>query len=144
MSDEYKPSPVFWGLGIAFLLWNAFGCYMYYLDKTLSDAKYAEAYGEPMAAIRDAYPAWATAAYAIAVFGGLLAAILFLMRKKLALPLFILSLIAAIISFSWGFITPEFKEAAGNSHWVMPVIVIVIGLIEIFVARKKVNKGILT
>ena len=144
MSDDYKPGPLFWIAGIVFLLWNAFGCYMYYLDKTLSDAKYAEAYGEPLAAIRDAYPAWATAAYAIAVFGGLLAAILFLMRKKLALPLFVLSLIAAIISFSWGFMTPAFKEAAGSSHWVMPAIVVALGVVEILVTRNKVGKGILT
>ena len=144
MSEGKKVSPLFWVVGAVFLIWNAFGCYMYYLDKTLSDAKYAEAYGEPLAAIRDLYPAWATAAYAIAVFGGLLAAILFLMRKKLALPVFVISLIAAIISFSWGFMTPEFKEAAGGNHWVMPVVVIVIGLVEVFVTRMKVQKGILS
>jgi len=144
MSETNRVSPLFWVVGILFLLWNAFGCYMYYLDKTLSDAKYAEAYGEPLAALRDAYPAWATAAYAIAVFGGLLAAILFLMRKKLAFPLFVLSLIAAIISFSWGFMTPEFKAAAGSSHWVMPAIVVGLGIFEVFVSRMKVNKGILT
>lgn len=143
MTDQTKPGPLFWILGVLFVLWNGFGCYAYYLDKTLSDAKYAEMYGEPLAALRDAYPAWATAAYAIAVFGGLLAAILFLMRKKLAFPLFVLSLICAIISFIWGFITPEFKEAAGPSHWVMPAIVVALGLLEVFFSKMKVSKGIL-
>ena len=143
MTDQTKPSPLFWVIGGLFFLWNAFGCYMYYLDKTLSAEKYAAAYGEPLAALRDAYPAWATAGYAIGVFGGLLAAILFLMRKKLAFPLFVISLIGAIVSFSWGFMSPEFKEAAGSSHWVMPAIVVIIGLFEIFVTRKKINKGIL-
>lgn len=144
MTEQRNVSPLFWVIGMLFLLWNAFGCYLYYMDQTMSEAAYAEAYGAPLAAVRDIYPSWATAAYAIAVWGGLLAAILFLLRKKLALPLFVVSLVAAIISFSWGFMTPEFKAAAGSNHWVMPVIVIGLGLVEVFVSRMKVAKGILS
>lgn len=111
---------------------------MYVFDKTLSDEKYTEMYGEAMTATRDIYPLWATGAYAIAVWGGLLAAICLLLRKKVALPLFVISLIAAIICFIPVFTESAFAEASEGTHWVMPVIVVVLGLIEIWWTRRKI------
>lgn len=143
MSDTNKPSILFWIIAVLFLLWNLFGCYLYYLDVTLSDTAYAEAYGEAMAAVRSKYPAWSIAAYAIAVWGGLIASILLLLRKKFAVPLFVVSLIAAIVSFIWGMTNEEARAAAGNTALVMPVIVVAIGAFEIWFARKKAAKGIL-
>lgn len=144
MSDGMKPPTAFWVLGVLFLLWNAFGCYLYYMDNTMTDAAYAEAYGQAMVDVKHLYPSWATAGYAIGVWGGLVAAIMFLLRKKLALPIFILSLVGAFVSFVWVFINAEYKAAAGSTFWVMPVIVLAIGVFEIWVSRKKIAKGYLT
>ena len=80
-------------VGIIFLLWNLIGCLMYVLNKMTPVEKVAETQGPVMAAALEAYPAWATGANAIAVWVGLIAAICLLMRKKIAFPLFILSLI---------------------------------------------------
>ena len=143
MSNNHtKTTPaVFWVVGIIFLLWNILGCGMYLMDKMTSDAKYAEMYGEAMAATRDIYPAWATGAYALAVWGGLLAAICLLLRKKISLPLFVLSLIAAIICFIPVFTESAFAEASEGTHWVMPVIVVLLGLVEIWWVRRKISDG---
>jgi len=143
MSNARKPSLWFWIAGLAFLIWNVFGCYIYYIDRTLDDAAYAASYGEAMLAIRDQYPVWAISAYAIAVWSGLLAAILFLIRKKVAVPFFIISLIMAGLSFVWPTITPEARAASGEAFWVMPVIVLTLGLVEVLVSRRKVRNGIL-
>lgn len=142
-----KPSVLFWILGVLFLLWNAFGCFIYVMDKMMNDAALLEYYkenGQAMLDARHAYPAWATAAYAIAVWGGLLAAILYLLRKGLSVKLFALSLIAAAICFIPTFTNPTVKAGGGESYWVMPVIVIVLGLIEIWWSRKKKAEGYLT
>ncbi|WP_409433164.1 hypothetical protein ACJ3XI_01320 [Litorimonas sp. RW-G-Af-16] len=136
-----KPTTMFWILGGLFLLWNVFGCYMYYLDMTLSDAAYAESYGEAMAALRDQYPTWSVAAYAIAVWGGLAAAILYLLRKAWCVPVFILSLIAAVLSFAWGLTNAEMREAAGTMGWAMPLIVVTAGIFEIWWSRKMKGHG---
>ncbi len=96
-----------------------------------------------MAAVREIYPAWSIAAYAIAVWGGLLAAVLLLLRKKRAFPFFILSLIAAIISFSWGMTNAQAKAAAGSTGWVMPLIVVVIGSFEVWWTKRQVSGGLL-
>ena len=131
-------------VGIIFLLWNLFGCIMYIFDKMTSDEKYAKLYGDAMAATREVYPAWATGAYAIAVWGGLIAAICLLLRKKIAMPLFILSLIAAIICFIPTFTEPLFAEATGGTHWVMPMIVVFLGLVEIWWTRRKISDGLIS
>ena len=146
MSDTQTKNvgALFWILGVLFLLWNGFGCFIYYLDQTLSDAAYIEAYGEGMATLRHEYPTWSVAAYAIAVWGGLIAAILYLLRKRWAAPLFVVSLVTAIVSFIWGFTNADYKAAAGGQFWVMPVIVVVLGLLEVLWSRKKVADGTLS
>lgn len=139
-----KPGALFWIVGALFLIWNLFGCYLYYMDMTMSPQAYAETYGEAMAQLREIYPVWSVAAYAVAVWGGLLAAILYLLRKSWAARIFVVSVIAAAISFIWGFTSADYKAAAGSSFWVMPVIVVLLGLFEVWWSRKKAAQGYLS
>lgn len=141
-----KPGALFWAMGLFFLAWNGFGCAMYVMDRLMSDTALVEFYGEngqAMLDARNAYPIWATACYALAVWVGLLASIFYLLRKKLALTLFIVSLIAAIICFIPSFTNAVVKASGGDSFWVMPVIVVLLGLFEIFWSRKMVANGII-
>ena len=50
-----------------------------------------------------ALPGWFTAVYAAAVGGGLLGSLALLFRSKLALPLFVISLVAVIVQFGYVF-----------------------------------------
>lgn len=145
MTNEHanKAGAIFWVLGGIFLIWNLFGCAAYVMDVTMSDEAYIKAYGEAMAAVRDKYPAWSYAAYATAVWSGLIASILLLMRKKISAPIYILSLIAAVISFYWGLTNEEARAAAGDTAFFMPVLVVVLGVIEIWWAKKKTADGTL-
>lgn len=138
-----KPSTLFWILGIIFLLWNLMGCGIYLMDTMMSDAAYVEAYGAEMAAAREFYPTWATGAYAIAVWGGLVAAILFLLKKRLSVSLFVLSLLAAVICFIPNFTNETLRAAGGSTFWVMPVIVVLIGIFEVWFSRLQRAKGVL-
>lgn len=147
MSDEIetKPGTAFWVVGVLFLLWNLFGCAMYLFDATASDeALRAMENGEAWIAAKAVYPMWAQAAYAIAVWGGLLAAILLLLKKKLAVPLFVVSLIAAIICFIPNFTMAEMKAMDPDTYWLMPIIVVLLGLFEIWWSKKQRARGILS
>jgi len=136
---------LFWGVGILVLLWNLFGCAIYLMDKFATDATLlAMENGEAMVASRDFYPIWATAAFAIAVWGGLCAAIMLLMRKRLSVILYVVSLAAAIICFIPTFTMPVVKAAGGSTYWVMPVIVVVLGMFQIWWSRKMAAKNIIT
>jgi len=141
--DKAKPGALFWILATLFVIWGLIGCSIYLTEMMLSDEAYAQAFGPELAAVRDVYPTWGLSAYAIAVWSGLLAAILFLLRKRLSVIIFTVSLIAAIIGFIPTFTNTVLRDAAGSSFWVMPLIVVAIGIIEILYSRKQAGQGLL-
>lgn len=141
--DNTKPGALFWILAIVFVIWGLIGCSMYVTEMMMSDEAYATAFGAELAAVRDVYPTWGLSAYAIAVWSGLLAAIVFLLRKRLSVTIFTISLIAAIIGFIPTFTNSVLRDAAGSSFWVMPLIVVLIGIIEILYSRKQASAGVL-
>ncbi len=85
----------FWVIGAVALIWNAMGV-MNYLMQMNADA--VAAYSASARAIIEGRPAWATGAFAIAVFGGTLACLLLLLRKSTAYYLFIASLLGVIVT----------------------------------------------
>lgn len=145
MSDNFsiKPSVWFWVFAVLFVLWGIMGCSMYLLEMMMSDEAYAEAFGAELAEVRDVYPVWGIAGYAMAVWSGLLASILFILRRRLSSTLFIVSIVAAIIGFIPSFTIPALRDAAGPGFWVMPLIVVALGAFEVFYSRKQAAKGIL-
>jgi len=86
-------------------------------------------------------PAWAIGAFAVAVFSGLIASILLILRKKWARLIFIVSIIAAIAQFiNWLFISDAIA-VFGPTTYIMPIVVISIGIYEILFAKKGISKG---
>jgi len=145
MSDDasVKPTTLFWVVAALFLIWGLMGCGIYLAEVIPSDEKYAEMFGEDYASVRHLVPTWGIAGFATAVWSGLLASILFILRKRLSVPVFILSLVAAIIGFLPVFTNSTIREAYGPSFWVMPLIVVSLGIFEIFYSRKQRANGIL-
>jgi len=82
----------FWAIAVVGLLFNLMGC-ANFLSQMSSEmvASMPEAYR----AIVENRPAWATGAFAIAVFGGALGGILLLLKKSAAYYVFIASLVGA-------------------------------------------------
>jgi len=66
-----------------------------------------------------------------------------MLRKRLAVTVFVISLIAGLISFSWSIMNAEARTASGDMFWLMPVLVLVLGLFEIFWSRKMAARGII-
>ncbi len=84
-----------WAVGVGGLLWNGFGAFDYFMTNTKGDAYLAAAGMTPeQIAYWHSMPAWMTGVWAIGVWGGVLGAVLVLMRTKLAVPVFIASLVA--------------------------------------------------
>ena len=87
-----KPPIWFWVIAVVALVWNLMGVMAYIGQAYMTEAE-LNALPEVEQALYANYPAWATAAFAIAVFGGAIASIALLLRKKLAKTLFLISLI---------------------------------------------------
>ena len=140
MNTSVKPPVWFWVVSVIALLWNLFGV-MNYLNQAFNQVALLETMDQAQREAFEGIPAWATAAFAIAVFSGTLASIGLLLRKKWAHPLFIISLIAAVAQFiHWLFISNA-VEAFGPSTYGMPVMVILVGIFFIFFAKKGIEKS---
>ncbi|MCR9229167.1 MAG: hypothetical protein NXH90_17235 [Flavobacteriaceae bacterium] len=140
MTTSVKPPVWFWVVNVIALLWNLIGA-MNYLNQAFNQEALLESMDQAQREAFEGIPAWATAAFAIAVFSGTLACIGLLLRKKWAKLLFIVSLIAAVAQFiHWLFISNA-VEAFGPSSYTMPVIIIGIGIYLIYFSKKGIEKG---
>ena len=134
-TNNFADSPRwFIAAAIAVLLWEIFGCTMYILQVTADQASLPP----EQAAMWAATPEWSIAAYAIAVWVGLAGAVLLLMRRRLAEPLLLISLLAVLVQFSSLLLVPAVREATPGGAWVMPVgIIIVCTAIWLFARRAR-------
>ena len=124
----------FTAAAIAALLWEIFGCTMYVLHVTGDPADLPA----EQAAMWAATPAWSVGAYAVAVWVGLIGAVLLIMRRRLAEPLLLVSLVAVLVQFSSLLVVPELREVTPPGAWVMPAgIIIVCAAIWLFARRAK-------
>src|SRR5438034_5122800 len=84
----------FWIIGAVALIWNVMGVINFF-GQMNADA--LAAMPKAQRAIIEGRPAWATGAFAIAVFGGALGSLLLLLRKSAAYYLFIAALLGVIV-----------------------------------------------
>ena len=84
----------FWAIGAVTLIWNVMGVINFFMQM---NADVLASFPESHRAIVAGRPAWATGAFAIAVFGGALGCVLLLLRKPAAYYLFIASLLGVIV-----------------------------------------------
>jgi len=85
----------FWVICILALIWNVMGSMNYLMQM---NPEMLANYPEAAKSLVESRPAWATGAFAIAVFGGLIGDILLILRKTVAYYLFIASLLGVIVT----------------------------------------------
>ena len=147
MSEEttIKATTAFWVIAGAMLVWNLIGLMFYYQQSTLTPELMVELGMTPQQISHiTSTPAWAHSGYAIAVNAGVLGAIFLLLRKVWAIPLFVLSLIGALVQDLDAFVLRDAMDAWGSGAPVLPLIVIVICVVEIWYSRSAKAKGLLT
>jgi hypothetical protein len=86
-----------WIVAVLATIWNAFGCFDYLMTQTRNE-QYLANFTDPQRIYFDSFPMWMEAAWACGVWGGLLGALLLLMRSRFAVAAFALSLAGLAIS----------------------------------------------
>ena len=86
-------SKSFWIVGAVGLVFNLMGCFNFISQL---NAEMVAAMPDSYQALIETRPAWATAAFAVAVFGGALGCVLLLLRKRYAIHVLGLSLAGAV------------------------------------------------
>ena len=108
---------------LAALAWEILGCVMYLMQVSVDPTTLPL----DQRAMWDAAPTWMVAAYAVAVWVGLVGAILLLMRRRLAPALLAVSLIAVIVQFSALLLVPELRNLTTSDDLLLPVVILVFG-----------------
>ena len=83
----------FWLISGLMLIWNVMGCVNYFVQMI---PEMLATYRESERIIIEGRPVWATAAFAVAVFGGAAGCVLLLIRRSAAIYLFIASLLGVV------------------------------------------------
>ena len=129
-----KPPIWFWIISVLALVWNGMGVMAYLARAYASDEMIAALPEEQQAEFLTEYPAWYTAAFAIAVFAGAFGCISLLLRKKWAYTLFIISTVAAIAQHIYLYMNVEIPSP------VMPIMIIVVCLLLVLFAKHATTK----
>ncbi|RYC50287.1 hypothetical protein [Flagellimonas olearia] len=140
MTTTVKPPIWFWVVSGIALLWNLSGVFNY-LNQAFNQQAILESINQAQREVFEGIPAWATAAFALAVFSGTIGSIGLLLRKKWAKPLFIISLVTAVAQFIHWLFVSNAVEAFGPSTYTMPIIVVIIGTYLIFFSKIGIQKG---
>ncbi len=132
-----------WVVGVGAALWNGFGCFDYFMTQTRRDEWFAQM-GVTATQLEyfNAMPAWTHAAWAIGVWGGALGGILLLLRRKWAMPVFVVSFLGWLAGAVYAFALSDGMEAMG-SMWPMQIVIGGACVFFIWYARMMSQKGVL-
>ena len=139
MNDQKLPT-WFWVVAVLAVLWNLIGAFAYYSDVTMSPEMLAQL-PEADQNLRAAMPTWVIGLYAIAVFVGLTAAITLCLRNKLAIPLYVVSLAAVVIQMGYISFGMNAVEIRGAVSLILPVVIIVLGVLQLWVSMHAKGQG---
>lgn len=122
MEERFGPRPVaswFMVAAVASLLFMALGCVSYLMHV------FANPSTMPLdqRAAYAAEPAWVTGAYAVAVWVGLAGAILLVMRRRLAEPALLLSLVATLIWLAGLVLVRDLRENMSANDLLVAIVV---------------------
>jgi hypothetical protein len=131
-----------WILGIVALLWNGFGAFDFTMTQT-RNMEYLKMYTPEQLAYVLGWPLWAVAAWGVGVWGGVVGALLLLVRKRLAAPLFLASLVGAVVGHAYSFASGGIEMAGGGAMAIFPVVIVLIAVGLWLYARAMAKKGVL-
>jgi hypothetical protein len=119
MSEEHETRIVstprhLWVIGVVALLWNAMGAMDYVMTQTRNEA-YLSSFTPEQLAFFHGFPTWVVAAWAIAVWGGVLGTILLLLRRRHAVWTFLASLIAMVLTAFHNYVLSNGMEVVGDA-----------------------------
>lgn len=133
-----------WVIGILSLLWNAVGAFDYLMTMT-RNATYMGNFTEEQLAYFYGFPTWAVAAWALGVWGAVAGSFLLLLRSRLAIWAFVLSLVGITGTALFQFVlspTDATQIMGQEAVWFSAAIALV-GFLLLWYARAMKVRGVL-
>lgn len=130
----------FWVVFGILLIWNLLGV-MAFVQQMMVTSEQIAAMSSEEQKLYAELPVWVTVAFACAVFGGALGCALALMKKALAMPVLIVSLLGVLVQMAHTFFISKAFEVYGPGTAIMPIMVIIIAIILVWLANLSKQKG---
>lgn len=132
-SDSDGVPGYYWAVAVVGFLWNCIGVYFYMMAKIEPQATMA---GMPLA-MQDyvlTMPLWAHVGWSLGIWGSFVGSVLMLLRRHLAVPAFLVSLLGAIASFSA-------QGLAGVLTPAEPILILTVIALLLWFCRRAHGKG---
>lgn len=133
-ADEGTPG-YYWAVAVVGFLWNCIGVYFYMMAKLDPATTMAGAPPAMQDYVRH-MPLWGHIGWSLGIWGSFAGSVLMLMRRSLAVPAFLVSLLGAIVSYAA-------QELAGVLTPAEPIMILSIIAILLLFCRRARNRGIL-
>ena len=141
--SEAKATPKhLWIIGIISLPWNMMGAFDYLMTQTRNEAYLAQ-FTQAQLDYYFNFPTWVVAFWALAVWSSVLGSVLLLMRKGLAMPVFMVSLAAMIITAIYNYGVSDGMEVAGTFGFLFTVMIFFVALGLVLYSRAMRARGVL-
>jgi hypothetical protein len=140
--ESPRPVPAwFWIVAVVALLWNLVGVAMFAMQMSMGPDDLA-ALEEGQRAMFESTPVWVWAAYGVAVVSGTLASIALLVRRRFAVTLFWISLIAVIVQFAWIAFLSGAMESMGTLEALgLPLFIVAVAALLVWFSGRSAARG---
>lgn len=132
-----------WIVGVVAVLWNSVGAFDYFMTET-RNASYLGSFSAEQLAYFSGLPKWVIATWALGVWGGVVGSILVLLRSRLAVAAFGVSLAGAAATFVHNYLLSEgFRVMGGIGAVAFSAVILVIGVALLVYSRGLAARGVL-
>lgn len=148
MSDSQANNPVkapwhLWVIGIVGFLWSAMGAMDYVMSKLRVESYMAQFTPEQLEFFYG-FPIWVNAAWAVAVWCGVIGCIILLLRKSIAVGVLLASFIAMVITAFHNYVLSNGLEVIGETFsLVFTAMIFLVALGLYLYAKAMRTKGVL-
>ncbi len=127
-------------VSILAVIWMVLGCLSYLMHVTMAPADIAQL-PPGQAELMRTTPPVVYALFGIATWGGLIGAVLMLMKRRLAVPVLLASWIAALLQFGYVFTMLNGIKLLGWGGTVFPIVIVGLGIFFWNYAKGAEQKG---
>jgi hypothetical protein len=132
-----------WLVGVLALLWNCVGAFDYVMTET-RNSSYLSSFTPEQLAYFDSFPKWVVGTWALSVWGGVAGAVLLLLRRRLAVPVFAISLAAMVPTFFHNYVlTNSLAVMGGVGGLIFTAVIVIVGIALLIYARSLASQGVL-
>ncbi len=133
-----------WLVGVVAVLFNAIGVFDFVMSMT-QGASYMASAGMTQAQIAHylQMPVWMTAVWAIGVWGAILGSVLILLRNRLAVPVFAVSLSAFLVSLLYTYVLTDGGAIMGTTMAIVSAVITALLLFFLWYSRLMTRQGVL-